>query len=52
MIIDESKKQMDCWDKKVSFYQFESVQETYCNKIREKRFCTRIARGDYSDQTV
>ena len=52
MIIDEPKKQMDCWEKKVSFYQFESVQETYYDKKRKKKFYTRIARRDYSDQTV
>ena len=50
--MDESKKQMDCWEKKVSFYQFESVQETYYDKKRKKKFYTRIARRDYSDQTV
>ena len=52
MIMDESKKQMDCWEKKVSFYQFESVQETYYNKKGEKKLYTRIARRNYSDQTV
>ena len=52
MIMDKSKKQMDCWEKKVSFYQFESVQETYYDKKRKKKFYTRIARRDYSDQTV
>ena len=38
MIMDESKKQMDCWEKKVSFYQFESVQETYYNKNERRNF--------------
>ena len=50
--MDESKKQMDCWEKKVSFYQFESVQETFYDKKGKKKFYTRIARRDYSDQTV
>ena len=52
MIMDKSKKQMDCWEKKVSFYQFESVQETYYNKKGEKKLYTRIARRNYRDQTV
>ena len=50
--MDESKKQIDCWENKVSFYRFEFVQETYYNKKGEKKFYIRIARRDYSAQTV
>ena len=37
------------WEKKVSYYEFESVTESYNNKQGEKRFYKRIARVDYKD---
>ena len=50
-ILDESEKKLDCWQKKVSYYQFETVLESYYNK-GNKNFYSRTARKDYKDQTV
>ena len=51
-IIDESGKDMDCWGRKVSYYQFETVDESYYNKSGEKKFYKRTARKDYKDVTL
>ena len=53
-IMDESRsdKYVDIWRKKVSFYQFETVEESYYNKAGEKKFYKRTACKDYTDQTI
>ena len=48
-ITDDSDKEEYDWDKRVSFYQFEMVTETYYNKKGEKTFYKRCARKDYKD---
>ena len=51
-IFDESDKDIDCWMKRVSYYQFESKEEWYYDKAGEKKLYNRIARKDYKDQTL
>ena len=47
-----AEKYGDVWNKIVSFYQFETVLESYFKKEGEKRFFTRTARKDYKDKTL
>ena len=43
------EKYNDIWNKKVSYYQFQSVRETYYTKEGVQKFYTRTARKDYRD---
>ena len=51
-ITDESTKEMECWEKRVSYYQFGTVQETYYNIEGEKKHYDRTARIDYKDKDL
>ena len=53
-IVDDSgaEKYQDIWNKKVSYYQFETVLESYFNKNGIEKFFTRTARKDYLDNTL
>ena len=50
-IADETHedKHKELWEKKVSYYQFQTVKETYCNREGEEKFYTRTARKDFKD---
>ena len=50
-ISDETgeEKYNDIWNKKVSYYQFQSVRETYYTKEGVQKFYTRTARKDFRD---
>ena len=48
-IINDLEREDIDWEKKVSYYEFEMVNESYNNKQGEKRFYKRIARVDYKD---
>ena len=50
-IADETgeQKYSEVWEKKVSYYQFLTVEVSYWNKEGVKKFYTRTARKDYTD---
>ena len=53
-ILDESEqfKEKDFWLKKISYYQFEQVEEKYYNLEGILKFYSRTGRKDYKDVTV
>ena len=51
-IINELDSENVDWQKKVSYYQFESVTEHFYDKNGVQKFYKRVARKDYKSVTL